>query len=119
MSGFLELTGIDTGGEHPTVLTGEEHENASGGVQGGLIATLMDAAMGRAVREGLDDDQKTATVQLSITFLNPGTPGDTLSAKAEVRKRTKKLVLLEADVVNQDDEPVAHGVATFTISSPG
>ena len=115
MSGFLDLVGIDRSGD-PTVVTSKDHENVHGGVQGGLIATLIDAAMGQAVREGLGEE-KTATVQLTITYLNPGTPGDTLTAVAQVRKRGGKLVMLEADVSNKDDEAIAHGVATFAISS--
>lgn len=112
---FLEHVGIDTSGD-PTVRTDERHANAAGGVQGGLIATLLDAAMGDAVREGLEEGQQVATVQLTVTYLNPGTPGDTLTATAEVRKRGGKLVLLEGDVADQDGTPIAHGVATFTVT---
>lgn len=114
-NGFLDLTGITTEGD-PSVTTGEQHQNANGGVQGGLIATLLDAAMGEAVRDGLEEDESTATVQLTVTYLNPGKTGDTLTATAEVRKRGGKLVMVEGDVSNQDGEPVAHGVATFTVS---
>lgn len=116
MNPYLEHVGIDTTGD-PTVHTGPEHANAAGGVQGGLIATLLDAAMGDAVREGLEEGQQVATVQLTVTYLNPGTPGDTLTATAEVRKRGGKLVMLEGDVSDQDGTPIAHGVATFTVSS--
>lgn len=118
MTGFLELAGIDTSG-HPSITTGPQHENANGGVQGGLIATLLDASMGVAVREGLDDDDTVATVQLTVTYLNPGRIGDTLTATAEVRKRGGKLVMVEGDVSNQDGDPVAHGVATFNVSRSG
>lgn len=113
--GLLDLTGITTEGG-PSVTTGEQHQNANGGVQGGLIATLLDAAMGEAVRDGLEEDESTATVQLTVTYLNPGKTGDTLTATAEVRKRGAKLVMVEGDVSNQDGKPVAHGVATFTVS---
>lgn len=116
MNPFLENVGIDTSGD-PTVRTGPEHANAAGGVQGGLIATLLDAAMGDAVREGLEEGQQVATVQLTVTYLNPGAPGDTLTAVAEVRKRGGKLVMVEGDVSDQDGEAIAHGVATFTVSS--
>lgn len=117
MSSFYEHVGIDTAGD-PRVTTDERHANAAGGVQGGLIATLLDAAMGEAVREGLDDAQQVATVQLTVTYLNPGEPGDTLTATAQVRKRGGRLVMLEGDVEDQDGTPIAHGVATFTVTSP-
>ncbi|MFB2573417.1 PaaI family thioesterase [Micrococcus sp. IITD107] len=90
--------------------------DADGGVQGGLVATLLDAAMGEAVRDGLEESEKTATAQLAVTYLNPGRVGDTLTATAEVRKRGGKLVMVEEEVSTQDGDPVAHGVATFTVS---
>ncbi|MDO5662740.1 MAG: PaaI family thioesterase [Brachybacterium sp.] len=112
---FLEHVGIDTDGD-PSILTDERHANRAGGVQGGLIATLLDAAMGDAVHDGLEEGQQAATVQLTITYLNPGKPGDTLSVTAEVRKRGGKLVMVEGDITDQDGEAIAHGVATFAIS---
>lgn len=112
---FLDHVGISTDGD-PSVRTDERHANVAGGVQGGLIATLLDAAMGDAVRAGLDEGQQAATVQLTVTYLNPGKPGDTLTAVAEVRKRGGKLVMVEGDVSDQDGEAIAHGVATFTIT---
>lgn len=112
---YLEHVGIDTDGD-PSVRTDERHANTAGGVQGGLIATLLDAAMGEAVREGLEEGQQAATVQLTVTYLNPGAPGDTLTATAEVRKRGGRLVMVEGDVEDQDGEPIAHGVATFTVT---
>lgn len=97
-NGFLDLTGITTVGD-PSVATGEQHQNANGGVQ-----------------DGLEEDESTVTVQLTIADLNPGRIGDALTATAEVRKRGGKLVMVEGDVSTQDGDPVAHGVATFTVS---
>ncbi|GAB2543693.1 PaaI family thioesterase [Brachybacterium huguangmaarense] len=114
---FLEHVGIDISSGDPSIRTDERHANTAGGVQGGLIATLLDAAMGDAVRAGLEDDQQAATVQLTVTYLNPGEPGDKLTATAEVRKRGGKLVMVEGDVSDQDGEAIAHGVATFTVTS--
>ncbi|WP_425435647.1 hotdog domain-containing protein, partial [Micrococcus terreus] len=45
-----------------------------------MIATLLDAAMGEAVRDGLEESEKTATAQLAVTYLNPGRIGDALTA---------------------------------------
>lgn len=118
--GFLELTGIQVDDQEPrsTVHTGDDAENASGGVHGGLIATLLDSAMGKAVRAEIGDEKTAVTVQLSITYLEGGKPGDVLSAKAEVNKVTKTLALVEADVLRESDgQTLAHGLATFAITS--
>lgn len=117
--GFLEHIGIDVdqNAARATVATDQNAENASGGVHGGLIATLVDSAMGRAVREGIDDGLAAVTVQLSITYLSGAEPGDELVATAEVKKQTKTLALVEADVTRSSDgEAIAHGVATFAVT---
>ena len=68
MTSFLSHVGIDDGDELPVSLrTGEEHANRNGTVQGGLIATLLDTACGRAVRAGLDEGKSAVTVTLNVT----------------------------------------------------
>lgn len=96
------------------LIPGEEHANVNGTVHGGVIATLIDAVMGRAVRAGLEDGQSAATVSMTVTYLKPGQVGEGLEASAEVRKRGGSLVMVEADVT-QDGDPVAHGVATYSV----
>ena len=91
----------------------EEHLNKAGTVHGGVLATLVDSAMGQAVRSVTRDGQGLATSQLTVTYLNPGKPGQ-LVATAQVRKRGKSLVVCDADI-EQDGEPVAHAVATFAL----
>lgn len=93
---------------------GEEHSNVNGTVHGGVIATLIDAVMGNAVRAGLEEDQSSATVSMTVTYLKPGKVGEELEASAEVRKRGGSLVMVEADVT-QGEEPIAHGVATYSV----
>lgn len=128
MTDFLEHLGVTATDPHDTdrpgddaglgVLPGEQHANRNGTVHGGVIATLLDSVMGNAVRAGLDDDQSAATVSMTVTYLSPGAIGEQLRASAEVRKRGSSLVMVEADVVQgNDDEPVAHGVATYSVIS--
>ncbi|AKT52609.1 hypothetical protein ADJ73_05190 [Arsenicicoccus sp. oral taxon 190] len=94
----------------------EEHANVNGGVHGGVLATLLDSVMGQAARNHLPEDKSAVTVSLTVTFLNPAAVGEELVASAEVRKEGGSLVMMEADVVRAEDErPVAHGVATFSV----
>ena len=78
---FLENTGpvlVDT--ESETLVFGlqmsERHANHRGTVQGGLLSTLADYALGRAIEADADDDHARATVSLTIDFLKPVKPGD-------------------------------------------
>jgi uncharacterized protein (TIGR00369 family) len=82
-------------------------------VHGGVLATLVDTAMGQAVRAVTPDGQALATSQLTVTYLNPARPGQ-LVATAQVRKRGKSLVVCDAEI-EQDGEAVVHAVATFAL----
>lgn len=91
----------------------EHHLNTSGTVQGGLLATLADMAMGDAVRSSTGERDVPATSQLTVTYLRPGKPGH-LVVTAEVRKQGENLTVCEADV-EQAGQPLVHAVATFAV----
>jgi len=90
----------------------EEHLNPAGTLHGGVLATLVDTAMGTAVRSTVEDDVP-ATSQLTVTYLRPGRPG-TVEVTARVRTRGEHLTVCEADV-EQDGRSLAHAVATFAL----
>ena len=54
----------------------ERHTNHRGTVQGGLLSTFVDFAMGRAIEAESDDGKDRATVSLTVDFLKPAKPGD-------------------------------------------
>jgi len=91
----------------------DEHLNPAGTLHGGVLATLVDTAMGLAVRSATDDEDVPATSQLTVTYLRPGTPGP-LTVTAQVRTRGEHLTVCDADV-EQDGKDVVHAVATFAL----
>ena len=91
----------------------EEHLNAAGTLHGGVLATLVDTAMGAAVRSATDDGDVPATSQLTVTYLRPGKPGP-LEVTAQVRTRGEHLTVCDADV-EQDGRGLVHAVATFAL----
>jgi uncharacterized protein (TIGR00369 family) len=91
----------------------EEHLNQAGTLHGGVLATLVDTAMGAAVRSATDDGDVPATSQLTVTYLRPGKPGP-LEVTARVRTRGEHLTVCEADV-DQGDRSLVHAVATFAL----
>lgn len=126
MSDFTSRLGITSASPEQTPRPGddagkaltvtEEHLNVNGTLHGGVISTILDTAMGAAVRAFLDEDEETATVSMTVTYLSAGKEGDDLRASAEVRKRGSSLVLVEADLVRtEDDKAIAHAVGTFTV----
>lgn len=113
---FLEHLDVHTPDDGPFRLTPTEaHLNRNGTVHGGVLSTLLDAAMGAAVREGLEEGQETATAALSVAYLAPGKPGEELTVRTEVLKRGSTLVMLTGEVQRPDGKAVAHGVGTFAV----
>jgi uncharacterized protein (TIGR00369 family) len=115
---FVETLGVhgrtaDDGTARLELDATERHLNEAGTVHGGVLATLVDTAMGQAVRTTTGDGEVPATSQLTVTYLRPGQPG-ALVVTGRVRTRGKHLTVCEADV-EQDGEAVAHAVATFAL----
>jgi uncharacterized protein (TIGR00369 family) len=117
-TGFAERLGAeveiaDDGSARMRFTAREEHLNQAGTLHGGVLATLVDTAMGAAVRSATDDGDVPATSQLTVTYLRPGKPGP-LRVTAKVRTRGEHLTVCEADV-EQDDRSLVHAVATFAL----
>ena len=91
----------------------DRHLNPAGTVHGGLLATLVDTAMGQAIRSRTGEDDVPATSQLTVTYLRPGRPGR-LVATGRVSKQGEHLTVCEADV-EQDGRTLVHAVATFAV----
>jgi uncharacterized protein (TIGR00369 family) len=116
-SGFLSTIGAPTpdsgdGSARLTLVADERHLNPAGAVHGGLLATLVDATMGAAVRSVVDQES-AATSQLTITYLRPGKTGR-LVVSARVSKRGESLTMCEAEV-EQDGRALVHALATFAL----
>src|SRR3712207_2864283 len=116
--GFAERLGVvveqaDDGSARIRFEAREEHLNPAGTLHGGVLATLVDTAMGTAGRSATDDADVPATSQLTVTYLRPGKPGE-LVVTARVRTKGEHLTVCEADV-EQDDRGPVHAVATFAL----
>ena len=112
--GWLGIRELDTddGAAHLELEATSDHLNQAGAVHGGVLATLVDTAMGLAARS-TGDDHGAATSQLTVTYLNPGRPGK-LTVTAQVRKQGKHLLVCDGDV-EQDGRTLVHAVATFAV----
>jgi uncharacterized protein (TIGR00369 family) len=118
VSGFAERLGAraeESGDGHARLgfQARDEHLNPAGTVHGGVLATLVDTAMGLAVRSATGDDDVPATSQLTVTYLRPGKPG-LLVATATVRMQGENLTVCEAEV-EQDGRTLVHALATFAV----
>jgi uncharacterized protein (TIGR00369 family) len=108
-----QVEDADDGGARIAFEVRDEHLNPAGTLHGGVVATLVDTAMGQAVRTTTGDGEVPATSQLTVTYLRPGQPG-ALVVTGRVRTRGKHLTVCEADV-EQDGRSLVHAVATFAL----
>lgn len=106
----LQIVSSEADGAVVELVADDRHLNGHGTVHGGAIAALVDTAMGAAV---LRDDNAPVTIEMKVTYLEPGRPGR-LRAEAKVRKRGKRIMIAEVDVVDDDGTAIAHGIGTFT-----
>ena len=117
-NGLAALLGIEVADTEPDravveLDADERHLNHHGTVHGGAIATMVDSAMGAAVRREDTHDEAPVTIEMKVTYLRPAHPGR-LRAEAAIRRRGKRIVIAEVDVLDADGEAVAHGIGTFT-----
>jgi len=90
-----------------------ELQNSRGDVHGGVVASLLDAAMAVAVRSALKAGEGVATVSLTVNYLEPGRAA--LIAKGRVTRRGRTLASAEATVADAAGRMVAHAVSTMRI----
>ena len=109
--GFREHVALQISNGTVVVDAGDEHLNPRGTVHGGLLATMLDTAMGNAVTEV--GGERPVTVALTVTYLEPGRAGR-LEATARVRKRGKRLLIVEGEVT-QDGDVLADALGTFSV----
>jgi uncharacterized protein (TIGR00369 family) len=107
----LQIEPLEDGTSRVVVEAGEQHLNPHGTVHGGVLATMIDVAMGTAV--ATTGGESPVTVSLTVTYLEPGRRGR-LEATARVRKRGKRLMVVEAEVA-QEGGVVADALATFSV----
>ena len=90
--------------------------NPNGVVHGGVIFTMVDTAMGKAVMSVLDEGQICASIELQMRFLRPVETGS-LQADATVIRRGRRIIHLESQVHDSAGALVATGAGTFAVIS--
>src|SRR3954453_7804522 len=88
--------------------------NVAGTAMGGLLASLVDATFGRAIRAQADGDAAVATVSLTTDYLRPAAPGAWLQAQAEVERLTGRLAFGDCSV-RADGEEAVRARAVFAV----
>ena len=122
-SPFTELIGplyINTAGELPVlaVRVSSQHANRRGRAHGGLLMTLADVALSRAVHAQLPAGGTLATADLHIAFLEGVADGAWLEAIPAIDRIGRGLVHASC-VLRSGTVEVAKVLATFAVRVPG
>lgn len=117
---FLELVGpVHASGEGTdrvfALRVEERHLNQAGAAHGGLLATLVDFAIGRAVQASADAEG-AVTVSLTTDFLGPARAGDWVEARTEVERLGGRLAFADCSLSVEGRE-VVRGRAVYAVLS--
>jgi uncharacterized protein (TIGR00369 family) len=112
----IQTTSIDPARAVFTLEVGEHLYNPFGGVHGGVLATVLDSAMGSAIHSTLPAGVASTTVDLNVTYLRPAGP-DTgrLACEAEVIHAGRKIATARGQVIDDDGRIYATGTTTYLI----
>jgi uncharacterized protein (TIGR00369 family) len=90
-------------------------------LHGGAVTTLLDQACGLAALAGFKKITGTATLNLSIDYMRPATPGEMILARAHCYKATRHVAFVRATAFEdgREDDPIAMAQASFMATSLG
>lgn len=90
------------------------HANPMGGLHGGILCDVADAAMGIAFASTLDDGESFTTLELRINFLRAVTNAKLL-AVGKVVQRGRTIGLTECDITDEQGRLVARASSTCMV----
>ncbi len=91
----------------------QRHLNAAGKAHGGLLASIADHAIGRAVNDALED-AGAVTVSLTTDYLGAVDEGDLVEARTEVDRLGGSLAFADC-ALTVDGKDVVRARAVFAV----
>jgi acyl-coenzyme A thioesterase 13 len=94
----------------------ERHTNHRGTVQGGVLSSFADFALGRAIEADAQDGRDRATVSLTVDFLKPVAPGDWIESRTRVERVGSTLSFADC-ALRVDEREVVRARAVWVTAS--
>lgn len=111
----IVLTEMKPGSAAFALAIAPQHLNLQGRLQGGIIATLLDAACGYAVLLGDDGAQafNAVTVSLNVAY-SSGVSEGTVTARGRVTGGGRRIVLATGEVTSESGTLIASAQAVLS-----
>ncbi|MDO8290812.1 MAG: PaaI family thioesterase [Parvibaculum sp.] len=111
----LEIVAADAEARTVEVVfnAGPELCNMWGGIQGGMVAAMLDDVMSLAVGLDLEWGQISPTLELKVSMLAPSRPGR-ITGRGRVIKRGKSVGFIEGELLDADGTLLATASSTAT-----
>lgn len=120
--GFADLLGfsVESFGEGAARLVcaiTPDHSNLMGGVHGGVMAALVDAATGCALMTLIGPNEQFATTDVQVRYLRGAPAGvEMLYADATIMHRGRRLAVVECAISGPDGTVHSHGTASLMLT---
>lgn len=114
----MQATAIEPGHVSVRYEVGPDHLRTGGIAHGGIIATLMDTALGLAASTMAPAGFDLVTAQLNVNLIRPAWLGEALVASAEVQHSGRKTAVATGQIHTEDGSLVATGSATLVYIPP-
>ena len=116
--GLVQLLGIEPiewgdGRSKLALVVDDRHLRNLPILHGGVVATLLDSALGVAASSVAPSDRLAVTAQLNINFIRPALLGERLVAVGEVRHSGRQSVVAVGEVRTEANQLVATASGTF------
>ncbi len=92
----------------------DEHKNLWGIMHGGALSTLADSSCGTAITQVVSGEERVVTLDLRVQFLRPVKQGK-LTAYGKVVHKSRRHVIAECEVFDEDEALVARGSSIHAI----
>ena len=113
------ITEVSEGRVVFAVEPGEYHYNPLGTVHGGVMATLLDSALGCAVQSLLPAGTTYTTLELKVNYLRPVTAKTGMVyAEGKIIHLGGRIATAEARLTDAEGKLYAHGTTTCIILRP-
>jgi len=111
-----DVTEVTQGRVVVTMTPNHRHLNQSGTVHGGLAATLLDSAMGLAIRSTHEKGVRSTTLEFKVSLVRPIT-ADTgpIAAEGAVLNCGRRVGTAEGRLTDRQGRLLAHGTTTCLI----